>query len=246
VKAGKITLTGTVYASDVNANIIALFKNIQLDPQGLIDEVKKITDEYTQITGTEVNRKPTKKEEALTSQESYYYWIRSQFNALTERGSLKASAMVLFLNKMCFRGVYREGPNGFNVPFEKIQKNQNVLDEDHVRKVSELIKDVVFTTQDFKKSLEKVVKGDFVYLDPPYAPETNKSFVSYTVDGFDEHAKLFELCSKLPKFVLSNADVELVRNAFPTQSYKTKVIEARRAINSKNPEAKTNEVLVSN
>jgi len=86
-----------------------------------------------------------------------------------------------------------------------------------------------------------------VYLDPPYAPETDKSFVSYNVDGFEEHTELFELCHKLPaKVVLSNSDVKLVRDAFTSPNYTTKIIEARRAINSKKPDAKTNEVIITN
>jgi DNA adenine methylase len=249
VKSKDITLTGKIYASDINQNLIALFKNIQTNPQALLDEVAAITDEYSKITGNEVNRKASTKEEALTSQESYYYWTRSKFNALKEdeRSGAKASSMMLFMNKTCFRGVYREGPNGFNVPFEKIQKNQTILDEEHIRQVSELIKDVIFTTQGFKDALKTVKEGDLVYLDPPYAPETDKSFVSYNVDGFEEHTELFELCHKLPaKVVLSNSDVKLVRDAFTSPKYTTKIIEARRAINSKKPDAKTNEVIITN
>jgi DNA adenine methylase len=249
VKSKDITLTGKVYASDINQNLIALFKNIQMNPQVLLDEVAAITDEYSKITGTEVNRKASTKDEALTSQESYYYWIRSKFNVLKEeeRSSGRASAMMLFMNKTCFRGVYREGPNGFNVPFEKIQKNQTILDEEHIHQVSELIKDVIFTTESFKDALKRVEEGVLVYLDPPYAPETDKSFVSYNVDGFEEHNELFELCHKLPaKVVLSNSDVKLVRDAFTSPNYTTKIIEARRAINSKKPDAKTNEVIITN
>jgi DNA adenine methylase len=248
-----IHVSGTVYASDLNSNLIALYKNIQSNPDELIAEVKKLSDEFASCKGTIVNRKAQTIEQATTSQESYYFWIRSRFNALSkdERTSMPASAMLLFMNKTCFRGVYREGPKGFNVPFGNY-KNPSILDEEHIKAVSVLIKDVVFTNCSFSESLSKVVSGDFVYLDPPYAPETAKSFVGYTTDGFglDNHKMLFELCGNLKaqnvQMLMSNAEVELVTNAFPSPPYSTKIVNCRRAINSKKPDARTNEVLITN
>ena len=245
VKNGSIKLTGKVYASDLNTNLIGLYKNVQSNPDALEAEVKKLTDEFAKCTGTAVNRKPATLQDA-ESPESYYYWIRAKFNdlPLQDRGSAAASAMFLFMNKTCFRGVYREGPHGFNVPYGH-NANPTILDD--IRPVSDLIKDVVFTARPFSESLVKVTTTDFVYLDPPYAPESTTSFVGYTKDGFDleTHKALFELCRTLPRFLLSNAEVKLVKDAFPPP-YVTKIISCRRAINSKKPESRTNEVLITN
>ena len=98
--------------------------------------------------------------------------------------------------------------------------------------------------------LNQVSKGDYVYLDPPYAPETKNSFVGYTADGFDldMHKNLFKLTNELnkkkTKFTMSNANVDLVRNNFI--KYNITEVDVRRACNSKNPGAKTTELLITN
>ena len=249
-QSGKIIVRGTVYASDANENLIYLYKNIQTAVDKVISEVDKLISEFSEIKGTIVNRKPLNAEEAKTSQESYYYWIRGRYNAVTDRSSPTVSAMLIFLNKTCFRGLYRTGPRGFNVPFGNYSK-PGIADASHLRSLSSLLKDVIFSQSDFASVLVKPVTDDFVYLDPPYAPESSASFVSYNADGFNEekHKQLFSQISEIKlrgvQFLLSNADVPIVRAAFPAPTYLTTIISCRRAINSKKPDAKTNEVLIS-
>jgi len=191
----------------------------------------------------------------MSSCQSYYFWIRGRFNIMTRdkenttsRESVQASAMMLFLNKTCFRGLYREGPNGFNVPFGNY-KNPTIIDETHIRSVSALIRDVIFVCESYVDSLVRITKQDFVYLDPPYAPETSTSFVAYTASGFslDDHKRLFSICNKTEaQILMSNADVELVNNAFAEPKYKKKTISCKRAINSRAPDSRTNELLITN
>jgi len=256
VKEGKIAVKGKIYASDLNENLIAVYKNIQSRPSEIIKEVNNLVEQFSKCKvgdAAKVNRKAATLTEALSSPESYYFWIRTRFNTLkgSDRLTCAASAMFLFMNKTCFRGLYREGPNGFNVPYGNY-KNPTIIEPTHIMEVSELIKDVEFNVSSFRESLAgDFTKDDFVYLDPPYAPEKDKSFVSYTADGFalEDHSALFERCDEIrgygTKFVMSNADVDLVKNAFPVPTYNTRIISCRRAINSKKPDSKTNEVLIS-
>jgi DNA adenine methylase len=253
VTKGEIKLAGKVYASDLNANLIGLYKNIQNNIEELILELTSLNNEFNVLKGTVVNRAPRDIIEAKSSQESYFYWIRTQFNTLSklEKASVVGSARLLFLNKTCFRGVYREGPHGFNVPFGHY-KNPAIFDATHLRATSRLIKDVIFESHDFSTALTHCGTDDFVYLDPPYAPENATSFVGYTADGFsgEKHKELFKLCNTLQekgvKLLMSNADVKLVKDAFKDDTWTTNIIECRRAIHSKKPESKTNEVLIFN
>jgi len=169
---------------------------------------------------------------------------------MDEKDSVEYSAIFMFLNKTCFRGMYREGPNGYNVPYGHYKKTPTIITKEELDNVSELIKDVEFVHSDFKESIKNVEEGDFVYLDPPYALETKKSFVNYVNDGFDlnMHKSLFDeilkLDEKKAKFLLSNSRVPMVIEKF--KDYNCEDIVARRAINSKKPESTTTEVLIQN
>jgi DNA adenine methylase len=215
-------ITGSVYVSDLNRHLIAFYQAVKTDVDGLLRDLATLK--------TEV--------ESAESAEVMYYECRRRFNANP------TPALFLFLNKTCFRGMYREGPSGFNVPFGHM-KNPGVYDEEHVREVSAAIQRVTFTCQSFEEALAVVKSGDFVYADPPYVPVTSTSFVGYTADGFPltAHETLFAQLKKCGTFLLSNADAPLVREAF--NGYTIEEVSCRRAIHSKNPGTRAMEVLVS-
>jgi DNA adenine methylase len=216
IKENKIEIKN-IYAYDLNKSLIYLYKNIQTKCDDFIKEIKKIVDVNNNITGIVINRKPTNIDDAKTSQESYYYWIRSKYNDMDDddKISILGSAYFLFLNKTCFRGLYRVGPNGFNVPCGHY-KNPSIYDEESLKKISELIKDVNFIHASFETSLLNVKKNDMVYCDPPYVPINATSFVNYNSDGFEGvlHEKLFKMLYELKKqkikWIMSNSDTELV------------------------------------
>jgi len=249
-KAGLITINGSIYAYDLNKQLIQVYRHIQSNKDELIKRVQHYRNEYDKCPTVEkgtANRKPVNDTEAKTSRESYYYWMRKKFNLLKDL-SIENSALFIMLNKTNFRGVYREGPNGYNVPFGHYKKTPTIISKSEIDKISTLIKDVVFIDADFNESINNSTEGDFVYLDPPYAPQNRKSFVGYTENGFDinMHKKLFKLTKALTtnniKFAMSNANVELVKKSF--DGYTFIEISARRAIHSKNPAAKTTDVLI--
>jgi len=253
VKKGIIKVEGDIYAYDLNESLIYVYKNIQINHDELYNEIKKILKDFNECGDGEINRVPKNKDEAKIAKENFFYWIRSAYNKLSsdDKKTIKGSAMFIFLNKTCFRGVFRVGPKGFNVPYGHY-KNPEIINKDHLDKIHALIQGVIFTCSDFKESLLKVESNDFVYLDPPYAPETDKSFVGYTENGFkiENHNKLFKMIHELTetnkKIMLSNSDVNLVRENFLNEKYKVVSILCKRSINSKNPESKAKEVIITN
>jgi DNA adenine methylase len=248
VRAGLIRVSGNIYASDINEPLIYVYKNIQTRHTELYQELQNLIAEFNSCRSVvSVNRRPSSIEVATESKENYYYWIRAKYNSIDKK-TILGSAMFIFLNKTCFRGVFRMGPNGFNVPFGHY-KNPEIINLEHINDVHELIQNVKFSCAGFQESLSAVEPNDFVYLDPPYAPETKSSFVSYTADGFNNHAELFALIHSLTaanvKIQMSNSDVSLVTDNF-THGYNKIVVLCKRSINSKKPESKVNEVIIKN
>lgn len=251
IKNGDIKINGKIYAYDLNEPLIYMYKNIQTSHNELYNQTQKLITEFNSCGNGILNRNPKNLEEAHLTKENYYYWIRSEYNKLssTDKKTIIGSAMFIFLNKTCFRGIFRVGPNGFNVPYGNY-RNPEILNKEHLDKIHDLIQDVIFECCDFTISMNNVKPNDFVYLDPPYAPEKNTSFVGYTKTGFNQHNNLFQLIHKLTekniKIMLSNSDVSLVRDNFTNEKYKIISILCKRTINSKNPESKTKEVLIKN
>jgi len=253
VKSGIIRIHGNIYAYDLNEPLIYIYKNIQTHHTELYDTLQSIIMDFNECGNGTINRTPTNLEEAKVAKENYYYWIRSKYNKLClndKKGTL-GSAMFIFLNKTCFRGVFRVGPKGFNVPYGHYN-NPEIINKENLEEIHNLIQNVVFECRDFNTSLTNTEPNDFVYLDPPYAPETDTSFVGYTENGFniENHNNLFKLIHTLTdtnkKIMLSNADVSLVRENFTNEKYNTLSILCKRSINSKKPDAKAKEVIIKN
>jgi DNA adenine methylase len=245
IEKGITKVEGDIYAYDFNANLIRLYNDIKTNPESVHKSLDKIDKEYDKIEIMNGERKPKTKEEAMVSKESLYYWYRNYYNHLDP--STEKSAIFIFLNKTCFRGMYREGPNGFNVPYGNY-KNVNFPSKTELLDISIKLQKVIFVNCSFEESIIKASEGDFVYLDPPYVPETKTSFVSYTSKGFDMHSDLFKMIHQLNdkgiKFCMSNSNTEFVTKNF--NGYKIEEIVVRRAINSKSPGSKSKEVFVSN
>jgi DNA adenine methylase len=256
VKHGTIKIHGGIYAYDANEPLIYLYKNIQTRHNELYDILHQLIQEFRDCADGEINRKPENIQEAKIAKENYYYWIRRKYNKLSrdDKKDIMGSAMFIFLNKTCFRGVFRMGPNGFNVPYGHYN-NPEIINKVHLEEIHHLLQNVIFECCDFTVSLSltNIEPHDFVYLDPPYAPQSNsKSFVGYTENGFniEQHKNLFNLIHNLTdtnkKIMVSNADVNLVRENFPIEKYNILSILCKRSIHSKNPETKAKEVIIMN
>ena len=250
-----VTIENNIYAYDLNPALINTFNQVKNNHVVVIDKLKELSDTFSNITintnGQKGAPKDLDEDTYMSTREHYFYWIRGKFNE-SSKDTAQSAAYFIFINKTDFKGMYREGPNGFNVPYgQKDRKGiPKIFEERTIIDVNELIQSVEFICCDFTDAIKNIKKHDFVYFDPPYVPVTANSFVGYTEEGFDMkiHEKLFnqinDIHKKDIKLLMSNANVELVTSNF--KGYKCQEITTRRAIHSKNPESKAKEVLIYN
>lgn len=147
---------------------------------------------------------------------------------------VKRAARFIYLNRYCFNGLYRTNLKGeFNVPYGG-QKSGSIPTQEHLVGAASHLKRATLFCGDFRKTLSKVKRGDFVYLDPPYAVSNRRIFTEYgakpfTVPDIEVLGRLLSrIENKGAKFVLSYADCSEARKTF--SQWKTKRILTRRSV----------------
>ncbi|MBE9182600.1 DNA adenine methylase [Oculatella sp. LEGE 06141] len=178
----------------------------------------------------------------------YYYQVRSA----PGKTDLERAARLIYLNKTCFNGLYRENSRGeFNVPMGKYT-NPRVCDPELLRAASFALKTADLTVNSFDAILELAkTSRDFVYFDPPYYPiSSTSSFTAYSRHAFSQLDQIrlrdvfVELANRGVKVMLSNSDCSFIRGLY--SDFNIHPIIAARAINCNAAKrGKINEVLVT-
>ena len=236
-----------IYISDINAELINTYKTIRDDIDGLLAILGQFERDYLALQ--ENDRKEA------------YLAKRARFNELKANNAMgvEMAALMIFLNKTCFNGLYRVNRKGeYNVPMGAY-KNPQICNEDNLRNVSEKLKNVQIVCGDYKDSESFIDEKTFVYFDPPYRPLTpTANFTSYTEGLFDDEnqLELAEFVQKMnnkgAKVVVSNSDPKNTNeddNFFDDAyaSHNIKRVSATRMINrSSEKRGPINELLISN
>ena len=192
-------------------------------------------------------------EEMWEDGKKYYYSVREHYNdkLMKSEYDVELAALFVFINKHCFNGLYRVNGKGlFNVPYNNSRRTS--ADENVIREVSKYLKGVKIINGDFEEACKDAKKGDFVFIDSPYAPLNPTSFESYTKEGFDieSHkrvAKLYdELTARGCYCMLTNHNTELINELYGNKGYKIDVVSVKRMINSDASNRVGKEVIICN
>lgn len=179
---------------DVNEDLIGALRAIRLDPARVIECLRR-----------------------LPRGKKNYYRIRALDP--TQFGLFETAARFLYLNSLCFNGLYRTNATGkFNVPY--CPPGHKTVPEDLIMEASKHLRRATLVKGDFEDTLDSAAEGDFVYLDPPYAVSRRRVFSEYGPTLFQTRdlRRLREVLLRMDrrgaKFVVSYADCSEARRIF--------------------------------
>lgn len=238
-----------VYISDINAELVNAYCVTRDNIDELIEILYDMQNDFIPLITDE--------------RKAYYMKKRERFNYLKVNGNekinIEKAALMIFLNKTCFNGLFRVNKKGlFNVPMGAY-KNPMICDENNLRAVSEKLQKVIIVCGDYRKAADFIDENTFAYFDPPYRPITDTaSFTAYTENLFNDEKQIElahfvdDMHKKGAKIVISNSDPknsntedDFFDNIY--SSHKIKRVEATRMINCQaQARGKIKELLISN
>ncbi|MGN0893439.1 MAG: DNA adenine methylase [Succinivibrio sp.] len=218
--------------SDINFELINLYKVVMKQPEKLI-----------RLLCTYPNDK------------DFFYSMRSQDreDGFDKKTPLELAARTYYLNRTCFNGLYRLSKKGyFNSPYG-YYKTPFGPNKERIRAVSAYLNTagIDIDACSYETTCNKLQKGDFVYLDPPYDLVESHSFVAYNKEVFrqNDQVSLRDLCIDLDsrgvKFLLSNSATENIISLY--KDFKQELIKAPRYVNpSRKGSGIVSEILIKN
>ena len=221
--------------NDINKALINSYRQICHAPDAFLKAVNKLD------------------EEMWEDGKKYYYNLREHYNdkLMKAEYDVELAALFVFINKHCFNGLYRVNGKGlFNVPYNNSRRVS--VDENAIWEISEYLKKITIMDGDFETACKDAGKGDFIFIDSPYAPLNPTSFESYTKEGFDieSHKRLAEFYDELTVrgcyCMLTNHNTELINALYGKKGYRIDVVSVKRMINSDASNRVGEEVIICN
>ena len=228
-------LPANALINDINKALINTYRTICNESDAFLKEVNRLDNDMWE------------------DGKKYYYSIREHYNDKLMRSEydVELAALFVFINKHCFNGLYRVNGKGlFNVPYNNSRRVS--VDENVIIATSEYLRGVTIIDGDFEQACKNAKKGDFVFIDSPYAPLNPTSFESYTKEGFDieSHKRLAKLYDELTArgcyCMLTNHNTELINELYGNKDYKIDVVSVKRMINSNASNRVGEEVIICN
>ncbi len=200
--------------SDSNASLIELYRAMQKTPNELEEKLKFHSAHHSY---------------------EYYYQLRNRYFD----NEIERAAQFLYLNRMCFNGLYRVNNRGkFNVPIGS--KKKVLLDNDNFLGWSIRLKNVQLEVMDFELAIKNASENDLIFADPPYTVRHNfNGFIKYNQKIFlwEDQIRLRDCLKNAVErgasFVLTNANHDSILELY-SEFTDIVQIERRSSIASNN------------
>lgn len=120
---------------------------------------------------------------AMSQDDAYYYELRARDPVALEK--FDRAARFIYLNRFCFNGVYRTNRQGkFNVA--RGYGHLYVPGYEVFAEMAKALRRADLHCEDFEAVVDRAKRGDFLYLDPPYALGGKRDRGEYGVGSFRE------------------------------------------------------------
>ena len=163
--------------SDLNTELIELYKGIKLYPH-------KIWEIF----------------QSFPEGKAAYYSIRN--NGADGKPLYYRAARTLFLNRTCFKGMWRHNSQGcFNVGYGGDERRW-VVTHLNIVELSYILRKAEILNSDFENVILNAHRNDFLFLDPPYKPGEKDLHELHYRNGkflFDEQERIADTLKSLPK-----------------------------------------------
>lgn len=221
--------------NDFNEQLVNLYKQIKAHCDEIMRLLTKWGEEYNQLSSD-------------AERDAYYYGKRNLYNdcLLVNDMSILSAALVIFLNKAGFNGLYRVNQNGqYNVP-PGHKKKLNLFDEANMKAVSKAFTGAKIMQGDFEVACKNAKAGDFVFFDSPYYD----TFDTYQAGGFSEedHKRLYRLFAELSDkgvyCMLTNNSCDYIKNLYA--KFNVETIKVKRMVNCDATKRTGEEVIITN
>lgn len=223
--------------NDRNPRLINFYEQVQTNPEALIQRCREFPDPES---APEPSLEFAEEDHKGKSVDEFYYQQRARFNKRPYTDEplppLEEAAVLLYLNRTCYNGLYRENQSGgFNASLGGYDDPDWVRVEE-VRHASTALDGIDIHCGDFSYIEEVAEAGDVVYFDPPYEPvSASADFTNYSAGGFDrdDQLRLLETAKTLVdagvSVLLSNSAV--MHDFYADEGFEVDFVEATRVIN---------------
>lgn len=226
---------GTV--NDTNPRLVNFYEQIRDHPDDVIAHLESF---HGPDDPSDPEKTFSDKDQNEKAIENYYYQQRAIFNRRPngdEYDPIEEAALLLYLNRTCFNGLYRENGDGeFNVP-KGSYTEPDWVQEERIREAAGILDGTEILNRDFEYVLDYADPYDLVYFDPPYEPlSPTANFTDYSAEGFgkEDQQRLLETATELDRrdvhVILSNSGV--MYELYDEGGFTVEIEGATRAINS--------------